>query len=324
MIHLVDAVVGCAQRVHADLEGLIDWHALWIDVDAKVAPIAVHLHSVQRCLGSLRADHADVEVLVIVAQRLGVPVGVSQAAILQHQAEGVGHVLVSHQHVADLWVHAAHRVSLVQQLAIFGVLEQPLDLHSQQDALGGGAVQNVAARLVGLGLLGHAHAGHSIHRLGQPLGEAISGSHHVYAKAGLVAVTAWPDHGKVGVHLLVQFQCALDAVDGRLTHLGVGVRERAPFPLALVEQVWHDGDHADAGVAGELLPQVQVLIVDLVGVMGLHPGQAIVGQAGGDVQPLGDGQWRAVGLVETDATLGKEPDPCGEFQVQFERLHVFE
>ena len=58
----------------------------------------------------LRRDHAHIEVLVVVAERLAVPVRVGEASLGQRPAERVGEILESHEGMADLRVHREQRV----------------------------------------------------------------------------------------------------------------------------------------------------------------------------------------------------------------------
>ena len=62
-----------------------------------------------------------------------------------------------------------------------------------------------------------------------------------------------------------------------------------------------------AGVGGEGLPEVEVLLVNLVGIVRFETDQTVVGKAGGDVEPLLDRQIRPL--------RGGQPERCLEVVV---------
>ena len=74
MIERVDAVVCGLKRIHRYSQGDLDGHAFRIDVDSEVTAVAVHLQCVQQGLGLLGRDRTDIEILIVIAQWLTVPV----------------------------------------------------------------------------------------------------------------------------------------------------------------------------------------------------------------------------------------------------------
>ena len=112
------------------------------------------------------------------------------------------------------------------------------------------------------------------------------------------------------------------AVDGLLPLLGDGVGERAPLEVGVVEEERDDGDEPDAGVALELLIEVEIVLVDLVRVVRLQPGEAVVLQARGDLEALFERHVGFVAAVEAAVRRREEPDAGRELEVELERFEV--
>ena len=324
MIEPVDAIVGGADGVHRDPYRRVHRHALRVDVDAEVPPVPVHLQDVQQRLDLFRRDDAHVEVLVVVAQRLAVPVRVCQAPLRQRPAEGVRQVLVAHQDVTDLRVHAAQRVPVVKKRPVRRIGQPRLHLAAEQDALDRGAEEDPAARFVRLGLERDTHAGHRVHRFDETIGEPRPHRREVDAQRVLVAVDTGPDDGEVRVKFPVQLERPRGPIDRFSTVLGNRIGERPPFELLVPEQHRDDGDQPDAGAGRKGLPEVEVLLVDLVGVVRFDADQAVAGEPGRDVEPLLDGLLRLVLRVKAAFRRREKPDPRRELQLQLEAPQVLD
>ncbi len=104
--------------------------------------------------------------------------------------------------------------------------------------------------------------------------------------------------------------------------LGQRAGERAELELGVVEEQRDDGDQPDAGVAGEALPELDVVLVDLVGIVRLEAGEPVLRQAGGDLQPLLEVEVGLVLGVEAAVEGREEPDAGREPELQLEALEV--
>ena len=208
----------------------------------------MHLQREQRGLGLLGRDDAHVEILVIVAQRLRVPVRVAEAPILEHERERIRQVLARHGHVPDLRVHRHHRRPVGDGRTVGLGFHRRLGLGAEDEPFRRGGVEDVAARLVGLRLDAYPYARHYVHGLGETLSEAGACVGVVLAEGVLKAISAGPDDREVGVQFDVDPQRLDDPIDGRLPRRIVEVGEAAPLELRRVEEVGHDGEHAHARV----------------------------------------------------------------------------
>ncbi len=244
--------------------------------------------------------------------------GVGEPALRQRPAERVGQVLETHEQVADLRIHAEELVPLGQQPPVLLRLELCLDLVAQQHALGRQAVEDPAARLIGLGLESDTHAGSGVHGFGEAVREALPHRHHVDAERVLVAVDARPDHGEVGVDLLGQLERALRPVDRHPARVLERARQGAELELAVVEEQRDHRDQPDAGVGGEALPHVDVVFIDLVRVMRFEPGEAVGLETCSDLEPLLEVEVGLVLAVEAAVGGREEPDAGREFEIELE------
>ena len=202
------------------------------------------------------------------------------------------------------------------------MLQLRLHLVAQQHALRRQAVEDSSAGLVGLGLERDASARRGIHGLGESVREAATQSHEVGTEGVLVAVDARPDDREIGVHFETELKSPGRTVDGGASRRLDRARQRAPLELGIVEEQRNHGDERDARVGRELLPDVDVVLVDLVRIVRFETRQAVVLEACGDLQPRFQVDVGLVLVVEAAIEGREKPDAGGELEVEFEALQM--
>ena len=203
-------------------------------------------------------------------------------------------------------------MAFLEQTPVLRCLEPSLHIAGHQEAVGRVPVDVVAAGLVGLGLQGDADAGDRVHGLGEPGLEPLPHAVVVVAEGVLVAVDAGPDHSELGIQLPVKLQGLDGTIYGMSSDLRVGVAEAAPLVSAVVEEEGDGRDEPDARLLLQVPVQVEVILVDLVGVVGLHgEGRVHVGLVAEPshlVEGVLQGAPVDVGLVEPASAGVEVPD----------------
>ncbi len=196
-----------------------------------MAPIAIHLERIKGGLRLFRSDHSHIQVLVIIAQRLAVPVGMCEPAIFHYQREGIGQVFIGHQHVAHLRVHCHQGMACLQQPLIGWMAEFGFHLLAQQNPLRCRSIKDMAAGFIRLRLYGDPHARNGIHGFDEAVCETVSGGDKIHAEGIFIAIYAGPDHTAVCFEFFVEFQGFDGALYGGAAGLSHRRREGAPFEL---------------------------------------------------------------------------------------------
>ena len=96
VIEVIDTVDGCFDRINVDFDSHLHRHSDRINIDTEPAPVTMHLQDPHHVVKKFGRNCADVEVLVVVAQRLTVEVNMNQAAFGERPAVGIRQVLISH------------------------------------------------------------------------------------------------------------------------------------------------------------------------------------------------------------------------------------
>src|SRR5690606_10118133 len=142
----------------------------------------------------------------------------------------------------------------------------------------------------------------------------------VDAERIFIAVDARPHDAEIYANLLAEFERPLRTINRLAADFRVGVGQRSEFEVAVVEQQRNYRQQPDAGVALELLPEVDVVFVDFVRVVGLEGGESVVLQACGNLESLLERKVPFVAAVESAVRRRKEPDTGGELEVDLEIL----
>lgn len=145
-------------------------------------------------------------------------------------------VLVSHEDVADFGVHAAERMSVVQNVQVVVGPEKPFNFVAQDHPLGGSAEEDMTPGFVRLRLECDANGGNRVHGFGQPVDKPVAHGEEIDPERVLVSVDTRPHDGEVGVEFLPQGKGLFRPFDRFSTDVGEWVGEGAPLKLLVPEE----------------------------------------------------------------------------------------
>jgi hypothetical protein len=193
---------------------------------------------------------AEDEVLVELRAVLAVQVDVEQLALPQRLGDGVREVEVGHLLVADLGVHA-------EQLGV-------VELSDERDGVADGRQEDVAARLVRLGLQREAQAvAAGLGVLGervQALAVALERRLHVLGGGDLRALAATPHDVGLRAELGGEVHVAHDLAQGVAAHVAPVAGEPALLEDRVREQVRGHHRHDEAGALERGAERLDVLL----------------------------------------------------------------
>ena len=131
-------------------------------------------------------------------------------------------------------------------------------------------------------------------------------------------------HGELGVELPIERERRLGARDRIRANRRIGIGERTELELFIPEEQRDHGEHANPGVTRERTPELDVRLIDLVGIVRFERAETELSERRRDLEALLDRTLRFVARVEAAERGREEPDAGGEFQVELERRKVRE